>query len=127
MLTILSDAKRKPALCRWFGPIPSPELGAWLERSEMLLPSDLLDFWCATGGGDIFETETILRPTVPQSPNSCFVAGDDTDTQNSSHRKAGMPAGLFIFHIGSFLSAIALENQRYVVNLFLLTTGTRGR
>jgi hypothetical protein len=80
----------------------------------MLLPSDLLDFWCATGGGDIFESETILRPAVSQSPNSCFVTGDDTDTQNSAHRNAGMPAGLFIFHIGSFLSAIVLENQRYV-------------
>lgn len=114
MPQILEDAARKPDVFCWFGAIPAGEIEAWTERVAVHLPSDLLDFWRFTGGGDAFESETILRPNVTSRPNAAFVVGDDTDSANNSHRASGMPEYLFLFGVGLFLSAVDLRTARYV-------------
>jgi hypothetical protein len=112
MLVLLQDAERRPSVFQWFGAIPGREIEDWMRRSQVSLPSDLIELWQETGGGDVFESETILRPTVPSVPNSSFVA-DDIEGVNTRHSAAGNPHGLYIFQQGSFLSAIRLFDQKF--------------
>ncbi|MFL6436923.1 MAG: hypothetical protein ACJ71Q_05035 [Terriglobales bacterium] len=114
MELLINDAIRAPHAFCWFGAIPPAELDAWIQRSQALLANDLLDFWRMTGGGDLFESETILRPTVESLPNACFVSGDDTDSVNSTQRERGMPKHLFVFQIGVFFSAVDMRYHKYV-------------
>lgn len=114
MARVLEDSKRNPDAFCWFGAIPSDELEAWGERSGIALPADLLEFWQVTGGGELFESETILRPDVPSRPNSCFLAGDDTTVANATHKAHGMPDHFFAFQTGAFLSAIDLHTMEFV-------------
>jgi hypothetical protein len=114
MLTLLQDAKRVSRIFFQFGAIPITELQAWLRRTRLVLPSDLIELWQLTGGGDVFETETIFRPTVPSSPNGCFVE-DDIGGRNAAHIEAGKPGDLYVFEQGLFLSAVRLSDQRFVI------------
>jgi len=85
-------------------------LQAWLAGNEWLgvCPSDLLLFWQETGGGDVFETETILGPSGdPQM-------GEDIGSVNRAMRSRGMPTRFLIFHIGSLVSAADTEAGDYV-------------
>jgi hypothetical protein len=114
MPAILEDARRKPELFCWFGAIPHTELQAWSQSRGHVIPDDLQMFWSVTGGGDVFESETILRPNVPAATTSCYQAGDDVETVNVSFREAGCPERFLVFHTGSFLSAVDLTTGRYV-------------
>jgi len=111
---ILDDALRAPHAFYWFGAIPFPELDEWTQRTQIQLPTDLLEFWHYFGGGHLFESETILRPTIERAPNHRFVVGDDAASCNESHKKSGMPPHLFIFGTGLFLSAVDLATGTYV-------------
>jgi hypothetical protein len=82
-------------------------------RTRLVLPSDLIELWQLTGGGDVFDSETIFRPTVPSSPNSCFV-DDDIEGRNAAHAKEGKIGDLYVFQEGLFLSAVRLSDQRFV-------------
>ena len=113
MLVLLQDAERVPRLFYPFGAIPEIEVQDWLRRSGLVLPSDLVELWQQTGGGDVFDTETIFRPTVPSAPNSCFV-DDDIEGRNAAHAEKGKPRELYIFQQGLFLSAVRLSDQNFV-------------
>ncbi len=113
MLILLKDAVDTPGVFFPFGAIPAAELREWLRQNALVLPSDLIELWEATGGGDIFDSETIFRPTVPSIPNSCFVE-DDIEGRNAAHAAEGKPSRLYIFHQGAFLSAIRLYDQKFV-------------
>ena len=65
------------------------------------------------GTGDIFDSETLLRPTVTSIPNGFFVH-DDIEGRNSAHAETGKPSELYIFQQGTFLSAIRLSDQKFV-------------
>ena len=84
-----------------------------LRQNALVLPSDLIELWEATGGGDVFDSETIFRPTVPSIPNACFVE-DDIEGRNAAHAAEGKPSGFYIFQHGAFLSAIRLSDQKFV-------------
>jgi hypothetical protein len=114
MPTLLDDARRRPELFCWFGAIPKTELQAWLEEHGLAIPADLQSLWCITGGGDVFESETILRPNAPAATTGFYEAGDDIETINASFRQAGCPEHFLVFHTGSFLSAVDLSGFRYV-------------
>lgn len=110
-MLILQDAEQWPMAFGWFGPIPQAEIQDWLHRNRVTLPSDLTTLWAKTGGGDAFESETILRPTVASVPNAGYVS-DDIESENQL--PAAPSGGLLIFHRGAFLSAIRLEDQVFV-------------
>jgi|ERR1035438_6721827 hypothetical protein len=113
MLILLQDAQGVPGVFYPFGAIPAAELREWLRQNALVLPSDLIELWEVTGGGDIFDSETVFRPTVPSIPNTCFVE-DDIEGRNAAHAAKGKPSGLYIFQQGAFLSAIRLSDQKFV-------------
>jgi hypothetical protein len=113
MLILLQDAQRAQGVFYPFGAIPTAELREWLGQNALALPSDLIELWELTGGGDIFDSETVLRPTVTSIPNASFVH-DDIEGRNSAHAATGKPSGLYIFQQGTFLSAIRLSDQKFV-------------
>jgi hypothetical protein len=86
------------------------DLRAWLAGNQWIgrCPSDLLAFWQQTGGGDVFETETILGPlSDPQ-------IGDDMAAVNRAMRSHGMAARFLVFHVGLLVSAVDVEVGDYV-------------
>jgi hypothetical protein len=83
MLAILKDAGSRPDLFHWFGAIEREQIESLLRSSSLEVPSDLLDFWTQTGGGDPFEdSETMFRPTPIPTTVPYFVPRDDIDTAN---------------------------------------------
>jgi hypothetical protein len=112
MLILLQDAQKVPRIFTPFGAIPSAEIQDWLRRTGLVLPSDLIELWQQTGGGDVFESETIFRPTVPSAPNACFVE-DDIEGINSAYAEEGKSGDLYVFHRGLFLSSVRLSDQRF--------------
>lgn len=88
----------------------SVSLRAWLDSNEWLgpCPSDLLAFWQATGGGDAFETETILGPSG--DPH----LGDDIASVNREMRSRGMPERFVVYHLGLLMSAVDTAAGDYV-------------
>lgn len=108
--SLLYDARIRPDLFHWNGCMDSTSLRTWLDQNKWLgcCPTDLLAFWEETGGGDIFETETILGPLGdPQ-------LGDDIATVNREIRSRGMPDRFVVFHQGLLMSAVDTISEDYV-------------
>jgi hypothetical protein len=59
---LLADAKAAPDLFSWNGSISRDLLEDWVAALRWRIPSDLVEFWVATGGGEVFESERLLRP-----------------------------------------------------------------
>ena len=113
-MRILEDAARRPDLFWWFGVLPEKDIRAWLRANGLRVPDDLVALWVATGGGDVFESKTILRPNVPHVPNAWFVEGDDIESANPAIREKA-PVGMFLtFAIGLSRFAIEQPTLRYV-------------
>ena len=107
---LTDDARSRPDLFHWNGRMDPAGFRAWLAGNQWLgpCPSDLLAFWQQTGGGDVFETETILGPlSDPQM-------GDNIASVNRAMRSRGMPARFLVFHIGLLVSAVDTEVGDYV-------------
>src|ERR1700722_15789023 len=62
MLILLQDAQSVPGVFYPFGAIPTAELREWLRQNALVLPSDLIELWEATAGGDIFDREKSFPP-----------------------------------------------------------------
>jgi hypothetical protein len=98
-----------------FGAIAHGEIESWMRAASLTIPSDLIDFWCQTGGGDLFDdSETMLRPTRIPSSYPGFLQGDDIESATQFRVQNGMPASYLLFHSGTFLSAIRLADQKFV-------------
>jgi hypothetical protein len=87
-MVLLEDSERVPDVFLGFGAIPQSELSDWLNHHSLVLPSDLVESWQLTGGGDVFESETILRPSVPTPPSESFIE-DDIESANLAHDANG--------------------------------------
>jgi hypothetical protein len=108
MNTLLQeDAARRPDIFYFFGPIPPAELDAWLNKRKLTVPDDLKQIWCETGGGDLFESETILGPYGKRE------LADDLDSVNEFHRQKGMPADWLLFHTGLGLTVVRISTGEY--------------
>jgi len=81
-----ADRERQPLLFFNFGPIDPEVLDRWLRERNLDIPDDLRELWCATGGCDIFESETILGPSGDP------YLGDEVEGANEWYREQGMPA-----------------------------------
>lgn len=117
---ILSDSRTRPDLFHWNGPIADARLRTWfLEHGfEGRIPEDLLRFWRRTGGGDIFETETLLGPFADPALE------DDVAGVNASLRQKGLPPQFLVFYRGSYIGAVDLSSGDFVE---MLESGFRVR
>ncbi len=75
----------------------------------MCVPSDLRDIWIRTGGGEMFETETLLAPFGAAS------LGDDVDGVNVAYHSRGLPRSYLLFHVGLCDSAIRVPETDIIV------------
>jgi hypothetical protein len=108
-LTLLEDAKKRPDLFLWRGAIDHVRLDEWLQSRQLKVPPDLNFFWLQTGGGDFFESETVLGPFGHSN------TADDVDTVNALHHRRGMPVDYLVFHTGaSGLTAVSRSTGLYV-------------
>src|SRR5215469_681556 len=89
--TIYEDALKRPDLFHWFG-VAEAEFEAWLTALPLRVHPGLVGFWRRTGGGDLFESETLLGPLVKDE-------GDNVLKLNEYHWSKGLPSDLLIFHI----------------------------
>jgi len=103
-----NDRAKRPELFHFLGPMPSAELDAWLNDRHLVVPDDLKQFWHEAGGGELFETETILSPFGRKD------LADDVESVNEFHREKGMPANWVIFHTGiGGLSVVEMPSGKY--------------
>ena len=107
-IIIFKDIRDYPHLFNWIGGIPHEELEDWLLREGYTIPSDLKTLWLKLGGGDMFESETILHPWLSS------VYGDNTYSINKYHHAVGMSLMYLIFHVGMCLSSIRLSDGKIV-------------
>jgi hypothetical protein len=115
VLKILEDSVGRSNVFISFGAIARGEIESWMQAASLTIPSDLIEFWCQTGGGDLFDdSETMLRPTRIPSSYPGFLQGDDIESATQFRIQNGMPASYLLFHSGTFLSAIRLADQKFV-------------
>lgn len=115
MLTILKDAEGRTDVLVTFGAIPLEHIESWVKANSLNVPDDLVEFWSQTGGGDLFDdSETILRPTSTPSNYPGFVDGDDVSSATQFRIQGGMSRSYLLFHIGSFFSAVRLDDKMLV-------------
>jgi len=109
-MTILDDATENNRPFLWNGPIPPDELDEWLKARDLSLPDDVVHFWHETGGGTVFESETILGPYGDD------IFEEDIGSVNDCHRGLGMPDVYLIIHDGCMgLTAIRRSDLKYVM------------
>jgi len=104
----MDDYSRAPHLFYWLGGIPRSDLYDWMAQRKISLPDDLVDLWHELGGGDLFESETIL------SPFGSSALGDDIQGVNELHFRQGLSPEYLLFHKGLYLSAVRLADGKYV-------------
>jgi hypothetical protein len=114
--TIYDDALAHPNLFHWFG-TAEPEFDAWLTALPLHAHPGLVDFWRRTGGGELFESETLLGPLIAEE-------SDNVLKVNEFHWSKGMPGGMLIFHIGMNLSASFVDRHRHRNRLVLFRQGS---
>jgi hypothetical protein len=103
-----NDEAQRPDLFHWHGSLDKGVVEEWLSRQHVTLPDDLVELWVRTGGGDLFETETIL---APMSQNE----DERADVVNRELRNRGLPERYFVFHVGlGGLSAVRLTDGVYL-------------
>lgn len=107
-LKILEDARQYPHLFSWNGPVDRQLLEGWLAKRGLTVPEELIELWSLTGGGEAFESESILNPVGDAR------IGDDLEGPNEVLRRRGLGSDLLVFHRGVGLSAIRLSDQSYV-------------
>ena len=106
---IFSDAEARPDLFLWNKSIDRSSLKEWLAENRWQIPDDLFLFWRETGGGDIYETETIFGPVGDAD------LGEDVLEINEELREEGMPEDFLVFHQGTGgLSAVRLSDGQYL-------------
>jgi hypothetical protein len=59
---LLRDSHLRPDIFLWSGPLPISEIEKWEREQSLSAPEDLKRLWSLKGGGDLFDTETILQP-----------------------------------------------------------------
>ncbi len=105
---LANDEKIRPELFLWSGAISRQRIAEWLTERRLRIPDDLLSLWTRTGGGDLFETETIFAPFSGDATN-------DVDMMNAFHRSRGLGAGYLVVHDGLALTAIRLDDGKWIL------------
>ena len=103
--TIYEDHLARPELFRWYG-ISAPEFRTWLTALPLRVHPGLVSFWERTGGGELFESETLLGPLVPEDADNVLKVSE-------FHWNRGMSRDLMVFHTGLGLSASSVDFQQH--------------
>ena len=109
ILKIIQDSITYPYLFNWFYNVSEEKLKKWLGMNKMNIPNDYFEFLCLTGGGDIFESETLLGPFVNEN------SGDEIISNNNYFYEKGMSKDYLVFHTGMSISVIDLNHFQYNV------------
>jgi hypothetical protein len=114
--SIYEDALVRPDLFHWFGVVEA-EYERWLTALPLRVHPGLVSFWRRTGGGDLFESETLLGPLASEE-------GDNVLKLNEFHWNHGLPRELLIFHTGLCLSASSVDRRRHRNRLVTVNPNT---
>ena len=114
--TIFDDALARPDLFFWFG-TNEVEFEPWLAALPIRAHPGLVSFWRRTGGGDCFETETLLGPLATEE-------GDNVIEMSEFYWSKGLPRDLLLFHTGMCLSASSVDMRRHRNRLVILKPKT---
>lgn len=106
---IFKDAKENPKLFRWNGSIKKEGVLKWFKLREWNITDEMIEFYCITGGGEIFESETILGLYKNQ------VFGDDLESMNKYYQNKGMSIHWLLFHIGIKNSALNMDTSEIII------------
>jgi hypothetical protein len=114
--TIYEDSLIRPDLFHWFGVVES-ELKPWISALPLRVHPGLVSFWQRTGGGVVFESETLLGPIVSDESDNVLQVSE-------FHWNKGMPRNLLIFHTGLFLSVSFVDWNRHQNRICTLRQGS---
>ncbi len=105
---ILVDGAAAPHLFLWNGPVGRQHILDWIAERHWVISPDLVEFWAATGGGEILESERLLRPLLePQ--------GQEEVAQVTAWcQQRGMASGLVVFHEGLGFTAVRGGDGVYI-------------
>ena len=110
--TIYEDALIRPDLFHWLG-VDEADFKTWLTALPLRAHPGLVDFWRRTGGGDLFETETLLGPLATGD-------GDSVLKVSEFYWDKGLSRDLLVFHTGICLSASSVDMHRHRNRLVVL-------
>jgi hypothetical protein len=96
---LLRDSRQYPLLFCWKGGIDRTVLDDWTSSISHSVHPDVLDVWQLVGGGDIFETETILSPAPDDELESVLPVSE-------FHWRRGLRSDALVFHIGICITAM---------------------
>ena len=94
---IVSDSKLRPDLFCWFGAIPSSEIAKWENDQSVSVPDDIKQLWAIKGGGDLFESETLLQPSGSSQDNLVL-------PRSRWFWEKGLDRDHYVFHEGLYIS-----------------------
>jgi hypothetical protein len=94
---MLKDSNLRPDLFDWRGSVPSSEIEKWEREQTVSVPEDLKELWNTKGGGDFFDTETVLQLSGPDE--------DELVLPTSKwYWSKGLDSDSYVFHEGLYVS-----------------------
>ncbi len=114
---IIRDSIQRPDLFAWRGGLSLTEIQEW-ERVQLIsVPDDLKDLWSNKGGGELFESETILQPSGADE--------DDLVLPRSEwFWGKGIDSDFYVFHEGLYVSVFRKDDDSlYCLNSDLNQVG----
>lgn len=106
-MLILTDAASRPELFFWNGKIERAHLDSLLSEAGFSMPDDLAELLAVTGGGDFFESETLLGPFSEQDVENLFWL-------NRWRWANGLNKNLLLFHEGVIPTAVDQATGEYL-------------
>lgn len=105
---LISDIAAYPQVFFLQGALLNASIPA--EICGMQPPDDLVAFWRRFGGGDLFESETILLPMIEDTALLPTIKGDDVETATAFQRAARPNLQGAVFHTGCWTSTFLTGN-----------------
>jgi hypothetical protein len=105
---LISDIAAYPKVFSLQGALLAASLPA--EICGMQPPDDLVAFWRRFGGGELFESETILLPTIRETALLITMKGNDVETLTAFQRTARPNLLGAVFHTGFRTSTFLTGN-----------------
>ena len=102
---ILEDFYLRPDLFQWHGKLPVIAIENWQRDHSLSVPKDLKLLWSTVGGGDIFESETILQPQDARDDDLII-------PMSNMLRTKGLDQQYYVFHVGLGVSVFGKTDTK---------------